>query len=143
MEGDHMRTIQEYVAKWGDDPFIGNIVREVGEIAEKYGVDDLPIGPDIQVKGEVFSRATDADVGDWGGKEAAAAEEYNLSLDIVFEMIDYRYIGSGIWYTTAHSPESEFPEHWDEYQEEAEAAINAWVHQSAWDTFTGLDPDLL
>lgn len=124
-------SIQSQITSLAADPFIGTIATEIGEIAARHGVDELPSGPSTERAG--FTLATSESMGEWDGHEDEAADAFNNAIDNIYRLIDVRHIGSGIFYTTHSS--GEFPENWEAFEQEATEAIESWLNYRAWDEF--------
>lgn len=72
-----------------------------------------------------------ADYYDMGpGATEEDADDYNLLIEAVFKTIDYRYIGSGIWYTQHESTDE-----WDGYVDEALSEIQDFIQNELWDRY--------
>jgi hypothetical protein len=80
---------------------------------------------------EAHTGITMADYYDMGpGATEEDADNYNLLIEAVFRTIDFRYIGSGIWYTQYESTDE-----WDGYIEESLPEIQDFINHELWDRY--------
>lgn len=57
---------------------------------------------------------------------------YNSLIDALYALIDYRHIGSGIWYTQYHTNDER-----EKFETDAKEIIDAYVENNLWDEFCG------
>ncbi len=80
---------------------------------------------------EVHTGITMANYCDMGpGATEEDADDYNLLIEAVFRTIDFRYIGSGIWYTQYESTDG-----WVRYVEDALSEIQDFINHELWDKY--------
>lgn len=121
-------NIATEIEKLSTNPFIGNIAAKIGEIASSYGIENTPIGPAVETTG--YARASAEHMGDWGGHEELAAYAYNAALDDLYRLIDIRWQGGELFYTTHAAGES--PANWESYCAEVMAILINWINYDSW-----------
>ena len=118
-------TIELQIENESEFPFMRECVNDVRKIWTACGEPEIADGPTTEVHG--FNPHT-TDVGD--DATEADIDTYNGLIDDLYALIDYRHIGSGIWYTQHHTNEAQ-----DKYETEAKEVIDTYVRNNLWDEF--------
>jgi len=118
-------TIELKIQNESEFPLMRECVNDVQKIWTECGKPETADGPTTEVHG--FNPHTDS-VGD--DATEGDIDTYNGLIDDLYALIDYRHIGSGIWYTQYHTNEEQ-----DQFETEAKNVIDTYVENNLWDEF--------
>jgi len=106
-------------------PLMRECVNDVREIWSACGEPETVDGPSTNIHG--FKPHVDC-AGD--GPAEGETVLYNGLIDDLYALIDYRHIGSGIWYTQYHTNDERH-----QFETSAKEVIDIYVENYLWDEF--------